>query len=117
MPTVKLIQEIFPPAAGIGHSGTHPAKFWTYDLETSFAPRAGDEIHVFGADYTANRVKRAYWLLDGTYCAEMIPYQVDPLPEFKSLADGSYRALWLTDPDGDPNAILASAGWRPYGGA
>lgn len=112
MPIVRLVQEIFPPESAAGINSDHPPKRWYYDLETAFAPTEGSEIHVFGEDYATNTVRRTYWFLDGTLCAEMTPYQVDPLPKYRSLINGRYRKLWSSDPDGDPHEILAACGWR-----
>lgn len=109
MSQIHMTLHVHDSDAGIGWIG---GKFRTYQrsVESSFMPRPGDEVEVV-PDITVE-VRTAALKLNGDVEISLVSFQIDPLPEYRSLCDGKYRIAWDNTPDYHLESMLVINGWH-----
>jgi hypothetical protein len=115
---MKLSITVHPPEAG-GGSGAG-MRIFEREVQWPWLPVAERDLlgilHNEEADewYAHVEIRHVWFNPNGPELVELVPFQVDPVPEMRSLCDGRYRSSWNTSIDGDLYAQLLASGWTEW---
>jgi hypothetical protein len=120
---MKLSISVYPPEGGAGFGGG--VRIFEREVNWPFLPQPDrDLINILKSkedadqgveEWYANvKIRHVWFTPEGIDQIELVPFQVDPIPQMRSLCDGYYRQAWNTSIDGDVIEQLLYSGWTEW---